>query len=82
MYTGYNLPQFLVPGPAVALQLVVMGSVCVLLNTLVDVAAVLGASRLLRSEQARRPRERLLTRVSGLTMLGLGVYVALSRRGA
>ena len=76
------LPQFLVPGQAVALQLVVMGTVCVTLNTLVDVAAVLGASRLLRSELARRRRERLLTRASGLTMLGLGVYVAVSRRGA
>ena len=76
------LPQFVVPGRAVALQLVVMGSICVLLNTLVDVAAVLGASRLLRSELARRRRERVLTRASGFTMLGLGVYVAVSRRGA
>ena len=76
------LPQFVVPGQGIALQLVVMGTICVLLNTLVDVAAVLGASRLLRSELARRRRERLLTRVSGLTMLGLGVYVAISRRGA
>ena len=76
------LPQFVVPGQSVALQLVVMGSVCVALNTLVDVAAVLGASRLLRSELARRRRERVLTRASGLTMLGLGVYVAVSRRAA
>ena len=76
------LPQFVVPGQAVALQLVVLGTICVALNTLVDVAAVLGASRLLQSGLARRRRERVLTQASGLTMLGLGVYVAVSRRGA
>ena len=76
------LPQFVVPGQAVALQLVVLGTICVALNTLVDVAAVLGASRLLQSGLARRRRERVLTQASGWTMLGLGVYVAVSRRGA
>ena len=76
------LPQFLVPGPAVVLQLVVMGTVCVALNTLVDVLAVLGANRLLQAGLARRRRERLLTQLSGVTMVGLGLYVAVSRRGA
>lgn len=76
------LPQFVVPGQAVALQLVVMGTICVVLNTLVDVVAVLGANRLLRSELARRRRERVLTKASGFTMVGLGLYVAVSRRGA
>ena len=75
------LPQFVVPGPPVVLQLVVMGVICVALNTLVDVLAVLGASRILGSEPARRKRERLLTQASGATMVGLGLYVALSRRG-
>ncbi len=75
------LPQFVVPGPPVVLQLVVMGVICVALNTLVDVLAVLGASRILGSELARRKRERLLTQASGATMVGLGLYVALSRRG-
>jgi threonine/homoserine/homoserine lactone efflux protein len=75
------LPQFVVPGPPVVLQLVVMGVICVALNTLVDVLAVLGASRILGSERARRKRERLLTQASGATMVGLGLYVALSRRG-
>ncbi len=75
------LPQFVVPGPPVVLQLVVMGVICVALNTLVDVLAVLGAIRILGSEPARRKRERLLTQASGATMVGLGLYVALSRRG-
>jgi threonine/homoserine/homoserine lactone efflux protein len=38
------LPQFLVSGPSVVMQLVVMGTVCVVLNTLVDVAAYWGLS--------------------------------------
>ena len=76
------LPQFVVPGQAVALQLVVMGTICVVLNTLVDVVAVLGADRLLLSEPARKRRERALTKASGLAMVGLGLYVAVARRGA
>ena len=48
------LPQFLVEGASTAAQLVVMGTICVLLNTLVDVAAVAGAVRLLASEASGR----------------------------
>jgi threonine/homoserine/homoserine lactone efflux protein len=76
------LPQFLVSGPSVVMQLVVMGTVCVVLNTLVDVAAVLGAERLLKSETAGRQRARLLNKTSGLTLVGLGLYVAGSKQGA
>ena len=76
------LPQFLLGGPSVVVQLVVMGTACVVLNTLVDVAAVLGAARLLGSEASGRRRARLLNRVSGLTLVGLGLYVAASKRGA
>ncbi len=76
------LPQFLVSGPPVGVQLVVMGTVCVALNTLVDVVAVVGAARLLKSEVSGRQRARLLNRVSGLTLVGLGLYVAASKRGA
>ena len=74
------LPQFLVPGQSVALQLLVMGTVCVVLNTLVDVLAVLGANRFLQAETVRRRRDRVLTKASGFTMVGLGLYVAVSRR--
>jgi len=76
------LPQFLISGTSVAMQLVVMGTVCVVLNTLVDVVAVLGAARLLRSEASAQPRAKLLHRASGITLLSLGLYVAASRRGA
>jgi threonine/homoserine/homoserine lactone efflux protein len=74
------LPQFLVPGQPVVPQLVLMGSICVLLNTLVDVVAVMAAARLLSSSTARAARARLMTRVSGFTMIGLGAYLALAKR--
>lgn len=76
------LPQFVAPGEPLVPQLVLLGSICVALNTLVDVLAVFAADRLLKSGAARTARARLLTRVSGVTMLGLGAYLALARREA
>ena len=74
------LPQFVSPGEPLVPQLVLLGTVCVALNTLVDVIAVFAANRLLRSGVARAARARLMTRMSGITMLGLGAYLALARR--
>lgn len=76
------LPQFVSPSEPLVLQLVLLGSICVALNTLVDVIAVFAAHRLLKSGAARAARARLLTRVSGGTMVGLGAYLALARREA
>lgn len=76
------LPQFVAPGRPMIPQLVLLGSICVALNTLVDVVAVFASDRLLRSDAARTARARLLTRASGATMLGLGAYLALARRQA
>jgi len=76
------LPQFVSPGEPLVPQLVLLGSICVALNTLVDVMAVFASDRLLKSDAARTARARLLTRVSGVTMLGLGAYLALARREA
>ncbi|WP_250516462.1 LysE family translocator [Caballeronia sp. INDeC2] len=74
------LPQFVSPDHTLIPQLVLLGSICVTLNTLVDVGAVLAATRLLKSSTARAARARLLTRTSGAVMLGLGGYLALARR--
>lgn len=74
------LPQFVSPTHPLIPQLVLLGSICVVLNTLVDVAAVFAAARLLKSQAARAARARLLDRVSGATMVGLGAYLALARR--
>jgi threonine/homoserine/homoserine lactone efflux protein len=76
------LPQFVSPHDPLVPQLVLLGSICVALNTLVDVVAVFAADRLLSSSAARAARARLLTRASGVTMLGLGTYLALARREA
>jgi threonine/homoserine/homoserine lactone efflux protein len=74
------LPQFVSPGEPLVPQLVLLGSICVALNTLVDVVAVFAADRMLASNAARATRARLLTRVSGITMIGLGAFLALARR--
>lgn len=74
------LPQFLVSGTSPVPQLVVMGTVCVVLNTLVDVGAVLAAARLLQSGHAAQRRARLLNKASGATLVSLGLYVAAARR--
>jgi threonine/homoserine/homoserine lactone efflux protein len=76
------LPQFTSPDAPLVPQLVLLGSICVALNTLVDVVAVFAAQRLLRSGAARAARARMMTRVSGVTMLGLGAFLALARREA
>ena len=76
------LPQFVSPGEPLLSQLVVLGSICVALNTLVDVVAVFAADRLLKSTAVRAARARFLTRMSGVAMVGLGAYLALARREA
>ena len=76
------LPQFIDPGAALVPQLVLLGSICVALNTLVDVVAVFIAHRLLSSGAARAARARVMTRMSGATMMGLGAFLALARREA
>ncbi len=76
------LPQFVSPGQPLVAQLIFLGSICVALNTVADIVAVLLADRLLKSSTARAVRARLLTRLSGVTMIGLGAYLALARRGS
>lgn len=74
------LPQFISASEPLLPQLVLLGSLCVALNTAVDVAVVFAAQRLLKSGAARAPRARLLARSSGLTLVVLGAVLALARR--
>ena len=53
------LPQFVATGQPMVPQLVMLGSICVALNTIVDVIAVMAADRLLKSSTARAARARL-----------------------
>ena len=76
------LPQFVSAAQPLVPQLVLLGTICVVLNTLVDVVAVFAADRLLRSSAVRTGRARWMTRICGMTLLGLGAYLALARRQA
>jgi threonine/homoserine/homoserine lactone efflux protein len=74
------LPQFVSPQEPLIAQFVLLGCICVTLNTLVDIAAVLTAHRLMKSDLARTARAKLINRLSGLTIVGIGVFLALARR--
>ena len=76
------LPQFTSTSAPLMPQLVLLGSICVVLNTLVDVVVVFAAHRLLESSGARAALARTLTRASGFTMIGLGAFLAVARREA
>lgn len=76
------LPQFTSASAPLVPQLVLLGSICVVLNTLVDAVAVFAAHRLLKSGAARAARALLMTRLSGVTMVGLGAFLAFARREA
>lgn len=76
------LPQFVDPAQSLPPQFALLGSICIVLNAVVDVVAVTLAHRLVHSSTARAGRARLLTRLSGCTMLGLGVLLALGERTA
>lgn len=74
------IPQFVSTDQPLAPQFILLGSICVALNTCADLLAVLLADRLVAPGKARSVRERLLTRASGTTMLGLGCYLAFIKR--
>ncbi|MDC7705885.1 LysE family translocator [Vogesella indigofera] len=74
------IPQFVSTQQALAPQFILLGSICVLLNTAVDLIAVAAASRFVASGASRAGRARWLSGLSGTTMLALGVMVALARR--
>lgn len=74
------IPQFVSTQQALAPQFILLGSICVLLNTAVDLIAVAAASRFVSGGASRAGRARWLSRLSGATMLALGVMVALAQR--
>lgn len=76
------LPQFTSSNEPLVPQLILLGCICVALNTFVDVMAVLGAHRLMQSSTARSTRARVMTRLSGSTMIALGAFLATASREA
>jgi threonine/homoserine/homoserine lactone efflux protein len=74
------LPQFVDPSGTVWLQFAVLGLVSVTLNTAVDVAVVLAASRARRFVLGRPTIVRRLRTGAGLVIAGLGLSLLLARR--
>ena len=75
------VPQFVDPARGdVALQFVLLGSISVALNTLVDVVVAFAAARL-RDGATSRPRlVRRIREASGAAMVALGVGLAFAKR--
>lgn len=69
------IPQFIDPSASPLAQFVLLGSICVGLNTAADVVVVFATSRV----RASRRVGQVLTACSGGTLIGLGVYVALAK---
>jgi threonine/homoserine/homoserine lactone efflux protein len=69
------IPQFIDPSVSPLTQFVLLGSICIGLNTAADVVVVFATSRV----RASRRAGRVLTVCSGGSLIGLGVYVALAK---
>lgn len=74
------LPQFVSPQEPLVTQFILLGCICVTLNTLVDIAAVFAAHRLMKSDMLRTTRAQFMNRLSGISMIGIGAFLALARR--
>jgi len=69
------IPQFIDPSASPLAQFVLLGSICIVLNTAADVVVVFATSRV----RASRRVGQVLTACSGGSLIGLGVYVALAK---
>ncbi len=75
------LPQFVVLDAApLAPRLILLGIISVTLNTLADVVIVAVSAPLGRYLRRHRGFQRRLSQASGLTMIGLGVFLAAAKR--
>ncbi|WP_036140711.1 LysE family translocator [Luteibacter sp. 9135] len=72
------IPPFVSPAHPFALQFVILGCLCVAMNTCADLVAVMAASHFLAAGEARASRERVLAGVSGAVMISLGLWLAFS----
>jgi threonine/homoserine/homoserine lactone efflux protein len=72
------IPQFVNHHRPAAPQFAVLGLICVLLNTGVDLLVVLLASRLMPYLRSSPKPARIMSYGSGTVMIGLGAYLALT----
>ncbi|KQR75644.1 LysE family translocator [Rhizobium sp. Leaf341] len=75
------LPQFVDPAAAVpiALQFAVLGTIVNMMFSLADIVCVLLADAVLARLRTSGRAERLMQKVGGTVLVGLGVHVALGR---
>ncbi|KQS64425.1 amino acid transporter [Rhizobium sp. Leaf371] len=75
------LPQFVDPAAAVpvAIQFVVLGTIVNMMFSLADIVCVLLAEAVLARLRTSGRAERLMQKIGGTILVGLGVNVALSR---
>lgn len=74
------LPQFVSLDAPLVSQLVMLGTICVVLNTIADLCAVFIAPRLINSSARASNRAYFMGWISGATMLVLGAFLALAKR--
>ncbi|TIC79599.1 LysE family translocator [Crenobacter intestini] len=72
------IPQFVSPQQALAPQFVLLGCICVALNSLADLVAVFAANQILRAGVVKATRQRVMAQCSGFTLVALGVLVVLT----
>jgi threonine/homoserine/homoserine lactone efflux protein len=72
------IPQFVSPHRPAAPQFAVLGLICVLLNTGVDLVVVFLAARLMPYLRSSPKPARVMSYGSGGVMIGLGAFLALS----
>ena len=73
------IPQFVNPGAPLIPQFLLLGAISVGLNTMADVAVVLAAAPLRRKLRAHPHWRQRQQQASGVVLIGLGGYVAVSR---
>ena len=77
------LPQFIsLDAAPLAPRLILLGLIVVTFNTLSDVIACIAAAPLGRYLRRNRGFQRRITQASGVTMIGLGLFVAAAKRQA
>jgi threonine/homoserine/homoserine lactone efflux protein len=77
------LPQFVaLDGAALAPRLILLGLIVVIFNSSADIVACVAASPLGRYLRRRPKAQRRMSQASGVTMIGLGLFVAAAKRQA
>lgn len=78
LFFGAFIPQFVDPAGNGLVQLVLLGGTFMVVASLLDACYAVGAGR--AAGWLSRPRVKLVERISGVLLIGGGLWIALSRR--